>query len=289
MLALASSGVAQGIRSNGAPDADLSGCNVMSNTDAVCNGADLQAVHGDAHGDNSGCGAAQTSHLATVDDPYLSLAGNVPANPCFWYPQEPSKKWDPPLPASNTLSGSVYLTGTTYFCGDVQLTGDVAVSTAAPGAVIVIENGQLDTNGHTFQSLYGAGVTIIFSGTAGHCATSYKHTPTGSGTLDFAAPTSGTWSGVAMYQDPSLTEGVDISTAGNNPTWDITGLVYLPHASATFSGAVNKSTNGLSCFAFVADNFTINGTANILSQGQCDQAGLAMPTAMIPTRGKLVS
>ena len=53
----------------------------------------------------------------------------------------------------------------------------------------------------------------------------------GDGTLDFNAPTTGPWKGIAIYQDPNLTTGVDISEAGNTPTWKITGMVYLPHAS----------------------------------------------------------
>ena len=53
--------------------------------------------------------------------------------------------------------------------------------------------------------------------------------------------TSGTWSGVAIYQDPSLTTGVDIAAAGNSRTWNITGLVYLPHSSVTFSGLANAN------------------------------------------------
>lgn len=91
-----------------------------------------------------------------------------------------------------------------------------------------------------------------------------------------------------MYQDPSLTSGVDISAAGNSPTWDLTGAVYLPHSSVTFSGVVNKASNGKSCFAMVVDNITINGTGSILEHGQCAQAGLAMPTGQVPSRGKLV-
>ena len=55
-------------------------------------------------------------------------------------------------------------------------------------------------------------MTIIFSGTSG----TYTHAPTGGGTLNIQAPTSGNWSGVALYQDPSLTTGVDISAAGNS-------------------------------------------------------------------------
>ena len=108
------------------------------------------------------------------------------------------------------------------------------------------------------------------------------------GTLDFNAPSTGPWSGIAIYQDPSLTSGVDISAAGNSPTWKITGLAYLPHASVTFSGAVNKSSNGASCFVMVVDNITINGTGSILETGGCQAAGLNMPTAQLPGRGELV-
>jgi hypothetical protein len=91
--------------------------------------------------------------------------------------------------------------------------------------------------------------------------------------------------GVAIYQDPTLTTGVDIAAAGNSPTWDITGLVYLPHSSVTFSGAVNKSSNGASRFALVVDNITINGTGDILAKGGCAAAGLNLPTATVGTVG----
>ena len=149
----------------------------------------------------------------------------------------------------------------------------------------MIENGQLDTNGHTIQTASGSAVTVVFSGTN---TAGYTHAPTGGGTLDLQAPSSGAWSGVALYQDPAITNGVDISAAGNSPTWDITGLVYLPHSNVTFSGAVNKSSNGTSCFALVVGDITINGTGEILAHGGCNAAGLAMPTGQVPGRGTLV-
>jgi hypothetical protein len=161
-------------------------------------------------------------------------------------------------------------------CGDQQLTGNVTINAPA-GAVLVIENGQLDTNGFTLTTSSGSALTVVFSGDN---SGSYTHAPTGTGTLDIAAPTNGSWSGVAIYQDPKLTSGVDVSAAGNSPAWDISGLVYLPHASVTLSGAVNKASNGQSCFVLVVDNVTINGTGNILSHGGCPPAGLAMPTAV---------
>jgi hypothetical protein len=283
VLALASSG-AQGITTNGAPKANMAGCSVMSNTAATCNGHNLGADNGDAHGTNNGCGVAEHSNVPVVADPYAGLASNIPKNTCGSYPQEPASHKDPALPAGNQWSGSKTLSGDVIVCGDLQLTGNVTIA-APSGAALIIENGQLDTNGYTLSTASGSGLTVVFSGDN---SGSYTHAPTGTGTLDIAAPTTGSWSGVAVYQDPKLSSGVDISAAGNSPTWDITGLVYLPHASVTFSGAVNKSSNGQSCFVLVVDNIPINGTGSILSHGGCAAAGLSMPTGVDPGRGQLV-
>jgi Flp pilus assembly protein TadG len=275
LLALASSGTDPAILTNGAPKADLTGCSLMSNTGATCHGHNLNATYGDAHETNDGCGITEASNVSTVADPYSSLASNIPADNCGGsYPQEPTKKKGTALPATNQWSGAKTIAATQQICGDLQLTGTTTLTTASPGSVLVIYNGQLDTNGFTLQTAPGSALTIIFSGSAG----SYTHAPTGGGTLDFPAPTSGTWKGIAIYQDPALTTGVDISAAGNSPTWDITGVVYLPHSSVTFSGAVNKSSNGASCFELVVDNITINGTGSILAHGGCAAAGVTLPT-----------
>jgi hypothetical protein len=282
LLALAGSGTDPALLSHGAPNANLTNCTVMSNTGATCTGHNLQATYGDAHGTNNGCGISEHSHVPAVSDPYSGLASNIPANTCIAYSWEPSHPHDPSLLPTNQWPGTLNLPpnpllATYTVCGDLQLTADVTLTTASPGSVLVIENGQLDTNGHTLSTASGSALTIIFTGT--DPSGKYSHYPTGGGTLNFQAPTSGTWSGVALYQDPSLTNsnGVSFTYAGNSPTWDITGLTYFPHASITFSGAVNKSSNGASCFVLVADNITINGTADILETGGCAQAGLAMP------------
>jgi hypothetical protein len=319
MLALATSGAPQGIRTNGAPTADMNGCNVMSNTAAQCNGSNLNAGFGLAHGTSNGCGVTPVSNVKAVTDPYSGYAsnGNIPAlssSGCPSYPQEsthgntvtpPSPlPTTPPLPSQIvTLNGSTPLTlnsggfvsngaNNFFMCGDQVLTADVVINTP-PGspAVLVIENGQLDLNGHTLSTSSGSGVTLLFSGGPG----SYTHAPTdntngNTGVLDITAPTSGPWSGVAIYQDPNLTSGLDVSAAGNSPTWKVTGLIYMPHASVTLKGAIDKGTAGNSCVVLVADNFTISGTAGILKTdiGQCGQAGLKMPSATIPGRTALV-
>lgn len=287
ILALATSGDAVAFETNGAPKADLTGCNIMSNTGMTCNGHNLGAGYGDAAGVNSGCGINQTSSVPRLTDPYSALASNIPANTCTSYPQKPAGNGNnagTPLPASNLLSGTKTWTGNQQFCGDVQLTGNVTLT--GTETTVVINNGQLDTNGYTFKTATGAAATIIFSGTN---AAGYTHTPTGGGTIDIRAPTSGTWSGVAIYQDPAITNGVNISEAGNSPTWNITGLTYLPRSSVIFSGAVNKSSAGVSCFVMVVDNLLINGTGSILAYGDCAAAGLTLPVNPMPVRGRLVA
>ena len=279
LLALASSGYDPAIRTNGAPKANLAGCSIMSNTSATCNGHNLNADNGDAHKTDNGCGVNENSNVPIAADPYKSLASDIPANSCASFPQESGGK-------QTTWSGAITLPATQIICGDLQLTGPVTLTTASPGSVLVIVNGQLDTGskkGYTLQTASGSALTIIFTGT--DPTGQYTHAPTGGGTLNFNAPTSGTWSGVAIYQDPNLPAGkdVDVSAAGNSPTWPITGLVYLPHASVTWSGAVGKSNNGAACFALVVDHITINGTADMLATGGCAAAGLNLPSNTVGT------
>lgn len=279
LLALAGSGTTTAIRTSGTPNPDLSGCSVKSNTSANCSGHDLGADYGDAVGTVSGCGKIQNPGLPPSADPYAGLAANIPADTCGGvYPQIPSG-------SVTTWSGTKIPSGNVMICGDLKLTGNVTVE-APSNAVLVIVNGRLDTNGFSIRTSSGSGLTIVFTGTIGG---SYIHTPTGSGSLDIAAPTSGPWSGVMIYQDPKLTTGVDMSAAGSSPKWNITGLVYLPHASVTLNGAVNKSSYGGTCFVLVVDNLVMMGAANIVPKGGCVAAGVTMPTGSAPGRGQLVN
>lgn len=269
---------------NGGPKADLSGCSIMSNASMTCHGHDLQADYGDAAGTNNGCGNAQDSNMPTLTDPYAALKANIPdpGSTCSGgYPQESGT-----LPASNLWSGTKTDVQQT-FCGDVKLTAN---TTLLGTNVIVIQNGRLDTNGKTLTTGVNADgtkatATIIFSGTNG----AYTHTLAGSGTVDINSPSSGPWSGVAIYTNPDLTSGVNMSAAGNSPSWNMSGLVYLPHSTITWSGIVGKATNGHSCFVLVIDTITFNGTTAMLDRGECDQQGLAMPNSQVASRGRLVA
>ena len=280
LLALASGGpTVEGIRCNGCSNADLSGCRVGTNGRARCNGGNLKADGSDAVGSLSNCaaGGAGNTGVAPIADPYAGLAANIQPDPNCTAGKVTTTNW-----ASNqTLGPELKL------CGPLNITQNVTLTTPPGGTVLAVRRGAVTiSSGKTLKTAVGSGLTIVFPGPS---VSGVSHIVTGSGTLDFAAPTSGAWSGVAIYQDPALTTGVDWSAAGNSPTWNITGLIYLPKAAVTVSGIVNKASNGHNCFSLVVDTFRSNGTTTFLEkQTECPQAGLKPPTGADATRTALV-
>jgi Flp pilus assembly protein TadG len=268
----------QDFRANGASSANLSGCNIASNTSMNCNGHDTGADHADAVGVANDCGADRTSGISPVTDNWSAKNSNIPTNPCSSYS---GVNWS----SNQTLSGARNI------CGTLTLTADLTVSGSGQ---IIIWNGDLDLNGKNLVGASGAEITIIFAGTN---ASNISHTIKDSGggqshaTLDIAAPAStstSVWKGIAIYQATNLTQNVSFTFSGNKPTFNLTGMVYMPHADVTISGVVNKSTNGYSCFTMVSQSLLVNGTAQILSRGECAQAGVTTPTANITGRTYLV-
>jgi Flp pilus assembly protein TadG len=293
-------GTGNALRANGVPHSTIA-CNIQSNGDANCNGHSLTSGWSDSVSNNNDCGTKQHKGVPTTIDPYASLRSNIPAHPCATsYPDN-----HPSWPASNGFTNGQSITvgaTPTFFCGDVKITGTVTINTPAGGGQIIIENGQLDiTSGATLRTASGSGATIIFTSptpsasqytdcSGHHCSTTVSNYPTGGGTLDISSPTTGTWSGMAMYQDPNFPLQ-SLSYAGNSPTWKISGIVYLPKTNFTASGAVNKSTNGFSCFTLVVNSMLVSGTGDLFyvnAQSQCAQQGASSPTNKAYVVGALV-
>jgi Flp pilus assembly protein TadG len=299
VLALAGSGTNPAIQTNGAPTANLNGCNSLSYTGAQCNGHNLGIGTSFTVGSNNGCGAKQMSNQSQLDppDPYLQqISGNIAAFPS---PSAvcPGGFGTPETTKGNKSSGGTVLApsgtlnlaaGNNFLCGDQVLNNTVTVNTPlGQSAVLIIENGQLDLHANTFQTSPGSALTIVFTGgdnTRIHAPTDSANGP--GGALDITPPTTGPWAGIAIVQDPSLQDtngNLDVSSAGNSPTWNITGLIYMPHATINLKGAIDKSTHGNSCLVLVADNFQISGTGGFLKANplQCKAAGLTTPTVPV--------
>ncbi len=218
----------------------------MANSSSTCNGSNLNAYMGLAHNTNTGCGVTQDSNIATLSDPYSPLASNIPTNlasSCNPQLTKSGSSWSGgnSWSGAKTLTGTASVSGNTLVCGDVQLTGDVTVN-APNGAVLYIQNGRLDLNGHTFKT-NGSSVTLVFTGDNG----SYVHAPVdlsggSNGVLDFQAPTSGPFPGMAIYQDPKLTTGVDVSYSAVRLGTSRAAYIYQMRSSQLVAPLINLAT-----------------------------------------------
>lgn len=96
-------------------------------------------------------------------------------------------------------------------------------------------------------------------------------TVSGSGYLTGSAPTAtdGTdpWQGVALYQNPALTNQVD-DTWGPGANFNADGLVYMGNANVVTDG--NTGSSNSKCSKFVMNSFRTNGSVDLNLNQQLD-------------------
>ena len=263
-----------GFQTNGAPMGNLGGCNIASASDVTCNGSNASINAGNivfvTNNKNAACTPAKQVSLFV--DPYAaSLPSNLPPSGCT---------------TITTLTTATIAAGGCFkISGDLVVNGTVTASSTTPTQIFV-QNGNLTgsgtlvTPGVSGSQGAPAGLALVFSGSGGGLGGF-------GGTLNIAAPTTGLWAGIAIDDTPST----GITYTGNSPTWDVTGLVYLPNSDVTLKGAVNKAGSGYNCFVMVTKSLLISGTANIVSNptSECVQANLAPPEFLLGFRVPLVA
>jgi Flp pilus assembly protein TadG len=157
-------------------------------------------------------------------------------------------------------TGQVYCNGLTISGGTV---------TFQPG-VYIIQGGTLSVSNGTLQ---GTGVTIILTCGTPPCtssSSSWAQLSLTGGTTNLAAPTSGAWSGMLFYQDPtnSTDAGKDKNsiTGGGN---SLEGVLYFPNETTDFTGG----SSAASCTEIITYDidFTGGGTVN---HNNCVSAGI---------------
>ncbi len=135
------------------------------------------------------------------------------------------------------------------YCGGFSLNAHADV-TMNPG-VYIMDSGSFSINGQA--TLTGTGVTIILTSSTG---SSYPTVSINGGAeVNLTAPTSGTYSGMAFYQDRNAPLNNSNSFNGGS-TMNINGSVYFPKGQTTFNGGNSITTP---CTQIVAYTITFNG------------------------------
>jgi hypothetical protein len=243
---------------NGAPLLNLSGCSIRSNTSLDCNGHDGSVTKGIASGSAVGCGQPK-SYVMAVPDIYASLASNITPQ-CGSY--RPGVTWTPGSPPAGTGVKTITVNGRTeyHICGDLQLSGSGKFAPSSDTA-IVIENGSLNIENSASVSMSRTAVVL----TGSNSYPSAINFPNGNGqaaSLILSPPldASNPWQGVALFQDPKLTNGVD-NKWGPGASFGADGLVYLGYSNVVTDG--NTTSSNAKCSKFVTNSFVTNGSVTL--------------------------
>jgi Putative Flp pilus-assembly TadE/G-like len=157
------------------------------------------------------------------------------------------------LSGNRSASFAPSSSGVMVFCNGLSISGNSSVTLAA--GTYIVDRGSFSISGNS--SISGtAGVTIILtSSTGSNYATA---SISGGSNVNLTAPTSGPLAGMAVYQDRNApSSGSDSFSGGTNQ--NITGAVYFPNQSVTFSGGT--TTGGAICTQLIASTITFNGNA----------------------------
>jgi Flp pilus assembly protein TadG len=144
---------------------------------------------------------------------------------------------------SYTFCGAVDIVGNStvtlqpgeYF-GGIKITGN-AKANFSPGTYILAGGGLTVTGNST---LSGTGITFYNSSATGYTYAAISLT--GNETANLSAPTSGTFEGFLLFQDPSIPVGSAAITVVGNSSSSFDGIIYSPNTAIDYFG--NSSGSG---------------------------------------------
>jgi Flp pilus assembly protein TadG len=223
-------------------------------------------------GSVSGSGLTATDGIFTgvnpIGDPYADVSVSWPSpkpdassnKNCDQNGYKPKK--DETISAT---SGKPYV-----FCNGIKITGGTTVN-LCPGTYI-IDQGALDLQSGTINAPPSSGcgttggVTIILSNDNGGAPADVKIN--GNFNLTITAPTSGAYSGIALFQDRIACAGCSNKINGGSSS-NITGAIYFPTNAVEYAGGA--STGGAVCTQLIAYTITFKGNSTFNSN--CNSAG----------------
>lgn len=161
--------------------------------------------------------------------------------------------------------------------GDVTVQGDWQL---ASNVTYVLNGGDLTMNS-TGSSLSCTNCTIAMTDFSNPANTgSIKLT---GGNLSITAPTTGTYKGIAFYQDRRATDdgskGQNHINGNNNGS--VTGVVYIPNQSVLYNGGGGVNA---ACLQLVGKRVEFGGNSNIKVASKCPNTGLNPITGGVRVR-----
>jgi Flp pilus assembly protein TadG len=204
-------------------------------------------VAGGAGGATGDSTPAPVTGVAPVSDPLASLPP-PPTVPCA--PPPSTGSWD--------AAGAG---GTVCYSGNIKINSNVTMT-----AGTYVFTGDLDFTGN--GTLNGTGVTLYFAAPNGQLGGPGN----GNTTINLTAPTSGTYSGILIYQDPNDTNTGEFN---GTPIETFSGIVYMPGAEFELSGNTTFGGNPATTLVtdIIVNSFYAKGNATVNIKDYSSTAG----------------
>jgi len=238
---------------SGTADVVLNGCSLFANSSSqsaleLKGGARLTAksvglVGGYSLSSNSVANIAEgiATGQSAISDPYA----NVEPPP---YGSQCDGGGDLPTGEYGRIDGQP-----TVWCNGIRINNGSVVK-LRPG-VHILDRGALTVNGGA--TLTGDGVTIILTSRTG---SNYATLGINGGAyVQLSAPTSGPYSGLAIFQDRRAPSGIN-NTLNGGSTQDIQGAIYFPTQKVSFTGGASATTG---CTQLLASEISFTGNSRL--------------------------
>lgn len=212
-----------------------------------------------------------TTGIAPAADPLTLTAPSIPSGTCSSN-CNPNNSTASPMTlqpgtyTSITNSGSGTLTlaaGNYIITGDLKNTGSGSLVLGAGNYTI---GGNFQSTGSSSitlgSGLYTIGGNLSLTGSGpmtGTSVTFYTQGSTtiqGSGSMNLTAPTSGTYSGVLLYQPPTDSGAVQLTGSGGDK---VQGILYAPDSTLTLTGSGSMTVS----LDIIVDSLKVSGSGSI--------------------------
>jgi hypothetical protein len=177
-------------------------------------------------------------HAAAAVDPYASVPEPTPSGSCLT------------VPGGNNIT-----LNPGNYCSGLSVSGTVTFSSG-----LYYINGNFSIQGGATAT--GSGVTFYVTG--GH-----NTAISGGSSVNFTAPTTGTYAGIAYFGDRTTTNGNNNFSGGSAVS--ITGAIYYATQKVSYTGGTNT---GNGCTQLIASTITISGPSNFDTSG-CSGKGVS--------------
>ena len=254
------------VNAGGTPISTLNNCGLAVNSNSTTsvttsgggtitvNNASVTLVGSQSSGGLTATGGIY-SNQKPVADPFASLP-NPSSSPC--------------VPGTSISAAGYYDPG----CySDITMHPASDVITLHQGTYII--NGTIDLSHNILRDCSvspkpsppdctagdNGGVTIIqtYTTPASINGTTVFFTENGGFSLTISAPQTGTYAGVAIYQDRRATVNNPVTINGGSFTGVVNGAIYMPAALITYIG--NEGSSNTGCTVLVANKISFGGTA----------------------------